>query len=92
MNVIFALCFLCAMPTVAPVPATAPKDMSTHGTDKRIHSSSSTMTKPSKPELPTMALIGFLGDYADAGDGLDPISLAEHPDIKLDPDKVEHKP
>lgn len=93
MSALFAIWLLCADPAASPpVPASTSRNVPT-----QVASTGYPATANGKPDRatrskPSMALIGFLGDYADAGDGLDPMGLAEHPEVKMDHKKVDRKP
>ncbi|MEO8802769.1 MAG: hypothetical protein ABI304_04725 [Rudaea sp.] len=96
MSVTFALWILCVGQAAAPAPAPASPPPATgeskHVAKTRVDLQSQSTTTAAKRIVPSVALIGFLADYGDAADGLDPMGLAEHPDVKLNQDKAEHKP
>ncbi|MGA9333710.1 MAG: hypothetical protein WBV39_05470 [Rudaea sp.] len=75
-----------------PAPPKSRSDAATQAPDQRHNARPDAAAIHAKADPPTMALIGFLGDYGDAADGLDPMGLAEHPEVKLSKDKAEHKP
>lgn len=90
MNLVFALWILGAGQAATAAPP--PTDKASAVADARQKRPSTAALAQKKMTVPSMAMLGFLGDFGDAADGLDPMSLAEHPEVTLKKDKVEHKP
>ncbi|HET8941688.1 MAG TPA: hypothetical protein VFN13_06860 [Rudaea sp.] len=93
MSALFAIWLLCADPAAAsPVPASTSRNVPTQVAFGGHAAAANGKPDHAARSKPSMTLIGFLGDYADAGDGLDPMGLAEHPEVKMDHKKVDRKP
>lgn len=92
MSVVFALWILSAGQIASPAPPLPPAGAPKPVTKTRVDPQSASTAIPSKNAVPSMALIGFLGDYVDAGDGLDPMGLGEHPEVTLKNETVQHQP